>query len=74
MDFSEQLPTGVTASVWQDQSTVLGGRLKLLIKNGILGLTLVLIALTLFLDLKLAAWTAFGIGISFIGAFALLAH
>ena len=71
--FSEQLPIGVTASVWQDQSTVLDGRLKLLIKNGILGLTLVLIALTLFLDLKLAAWTAFGIGISFIGAFALLA-
>lgn len=72
-EFSERLPAGVTASVWQDQSIVLDGRLKLLIKNGILGLTLVLIALTLFLDLKLAAWTAIGIGISFIGAFALLA-
>ena len=71
--FSARLPEGVTASVWQDQSVVLDGRLKLLIKNGILGLTLVLIALTLFLDLKLAAWTAIGIGISFIGAFALLA-
>ena len=72
-NFSARLPKGVTASVWQDQSIVLDGRLKLLIKNGILGLTLVLIALTLFLDLKLAAWTAIGIGISFIGAFALLA-
>ena len=58
--FSARLPEGVTASVWQDQSVVLDGRLKLLIKNGILGLTLVLIALTLFLDLKLAAWTAIG--------------
>jgi multidrug efflux pump subunit AcrB len=67
------LPAGVSASVWQDQSVVLDGRLKLLIKNGILGLTLVLVALTLFLDLRLAAWTAVGIGISFIGAFALLA-
>ena len=72
-NFSARLPKGVTASVWQDQSIVLDGRLKLLIKNGILGLTLVLIALTLFLDLQLAAWTAIGIGISFIGAFALLA-
>ncbi|MDC0160185.1 efflux RND transporter permease subunit [Gemmatimonadales bacterium] len=72
-NFSTRLPEGVTVSVWQDQSLVLDGRLRLLIKNGVLGLTLVLIALTLFLDLKLAAWTALGIGISFIGAFALLA-
>lgn len=72
-ELEARLPAGVTAAVWQDQSVVLDGRLKLLIKNGILGLTLVLIALTLFLDLKLAAWTAIGIGISFIGAFALLA-
>ncbi len=72
-EFSTRLPEGVSASVWQDQSVVLDGRLKLLIKNGILGLTLVLIALTLFLELKLAAWTAIGIGISFVGAFALLA-
>jgi multidrug efflux pump subunit AcrB len=72
-ELSETLPPGVTSSIWQDQSVVLSGRLRLLIKNGLLGLGLVLIALTFFLDLRLAAWTAIGIGISFIGAFALLA-
>ena len=73
LEFAPTLPAGVDVSVWQDQSVVLSGRLKLLLKNGLLGLGLVLIALTLFLDLRLAAWTALGIGISFIGAFALLA-
>ncbi|MBT8488244.1 MAG: efflux RND transporter permease subunit [Gemmatimonadetes bacterium] len=72
-DFEATLPAGVSASIWQDQSVVLEGRLRLLIKNGLVGLALVLIALTFFLDLKLAAWTAIGIGIAFIGAFALLA-
>ena len=72
-EFEAGLPAGVSVAIWQDQSVVLRGRLGLLIKNGIVGLGLVLIALTLFLELKLAAWTAIGIGISFIGAFALLA-
>lgn len=72
-ELAESLPAGVTSSIWQDQSVVLSGRLTLLVKNGLLGLGLVLIALTFFLDLRLAAWTAIGIGISFVGAFALLA-
>lgn len=72
-EFGERLPEGVQASIWRDQSLVLEGRLGLLIKNGVLGLGLVLVALTLFLELRLAAWTAVGIAISFIGAFALLA-
>jgi multidrug efflux pump subunit AcrB len=72
-DLEGTLPTGVSVSLWQDNSEVLAGRLGLLIKNGLLGLILVLVALTLFLELRLAAWTAFGIAISFIGAFAILA-
>ena len=72
-EVTADLPEGAGVALWQDQSVVLEGRLGLLIKNGILGLTLVLIALTLFLELRLAAWTAIGIGISFIGAFAVLA-
>ncbi|MHC4925420.1 MAG: efflux RND transporter permease subunit, partial [Planctomycetota bacterium] len=72
-DMEPNLPAGVSASLWQDNSEVLEGRLGLLIKNGILGLLLVLVSLTLFLELRLAVWTAIGIGISFIGAFAILA-
>ncbi len=72
-EFERSLPAGVDLTIWQDQSVVLEGRLGLLVRNGVLGLVLVLIALTLFLELRLAAWTAIGIGISFVGAFALLA-
>ncbi|MDH3422511.1 MAG: efflux RND transporter permease subunit [Gemmatimonadota bacterium] len=72
-EFERSLPAGVDLTLWQDQSVVLEGRLGLLVRNGLLGLALVLIALTLFLELRLAAWTAIGIGISFVGAFALLA-
>ncbi len=61
------LPEGVSLDVWEDSSTVLKGRLNLLIKNAIIGLLLVLTALTLFLDIRLAFWTAVGIGVSFVG-------
>ncbi|HKK92140.1 MAG TPA: efflux RND transporter permease subunit, partial [Longimicrobiales bacterium] len=63
------LPEGVMLDIWQDDSTALQGRLNLLIKNAIIGLLLVLTALTLFLDIRLAFWTAVGIGASFIGTF-----
>ena len=64
-DLTPSLPAGVSAALWQDNSEVLAGRLGLLIKNGVLGLILVLVALTLFLELRLAVWTAIGIAISF---------
>jgi multidrug efflux pump subunit AcrB len=63
------LPEGVSVDIWRDTSTVLQGRLDLLIKNAIIGLILVLTALTLFLDIRLAFWTAVGIGVSFIATF-----
>jgi len=66
------LPEGVTVEVWEDTSVVLRGRMQLLIKNAIIGLLLVLGALTLFLDIRLAFWTAVGIGASFIGTFAVM--
>jgi multidrug efflux pump subunit AcrB len=66
------LPAGVQIDVWEDSSIVLEGRMNLLIKNAIIGLLLVLGALTLFLDLRLAWWTAVGIGASFIGTFAIM--
>jgi len=66
------VPAGVRVEIWENSATVLQGRLGLLIKNGIIGLSLVLIALTLFLDIRLAFWTAIGIGVSFIGTFAIM--
>ena len=46
-------------------------RINLLKDNGIVGLILVLVALGLFLNLKLSAWVAFGIPFSFLGMFIL---
>jgi multidrug efflux pump subunit AcrB len=50
---------------------MLGDRIDLLKENGIIGLILVLVALGLFLNLKLSAWVAFGIPFSFLGMFIL---
>ncbi len=66
------LPAGVELEVWSDESTVLRDRLRLLLRNAALGLSLVLIALTLFLEIRLAFWTAVGIGISFVGTLAVM--
>lgn len=50
---------------------MLSERIDLLKDNGIVGLILVLVALGLFLNLKLSAWVAFGIPFSFLGMFIL---
>ncbi|MEM9290063.1 MAG: efflux RND transporter permease subunit [Acidobacteriota bacterium] len=66
------LPEGLSMTTWRDDSLVLKSRLSLLLENGIMGLTLVLIVLALFLKLRLAFWVALGIPISFMGALWLL--
>lgn len=67
------LPDGVQAMVWRDTASSLQGRIDLLTKNGAIGITLILIVLALFLDIRIAAWVAVGIAVSFIGAFSLMA-
>ncbi|WP_108811287.1 efflux RND transporter permease subunit [Sphingorhabdus sp. Alg231-15] len=71
-DFKSTLPEGVSYAIWSDDSELLDDRLSLLLKNAAIGLVLVLLALTLFLDIRLAAWTAVGIGVTFVGAIFLL--
>ena len=61
-------PPGVEYAVWNDQSQILADRYELLLRNAGFGLILVLVALTLFLDLRLAFWSAVGIGATFVGA------
>lgn len=68
------LPSTISYVVWEDTSVLLEDRLSLLLKNAVLGLVLVLIALTLFLDIRLALWTAVGIGATFTGAIFLLEY
>ena len=62
------LPNGVGVTIWNDDSTAFTERAALLVKNGALGLLLVLIALGLFLEVRLAFWVAVGLGVAGIGA------
>ena len=62
------LPESIQVDVWNDTSELFESRLKLLLKNAVLGLTLVLVILSLFLQMRLALWVMLGIPISFLGA------
>lgn len=62
------LPPGYRFMVWNDTSEEVHGRLDLLLRNGIQGLLLVFLVLTLFLEMRLAFWVALGIPISILGA------
>ena len=66
------LPDGVGITVWNDESQDYKERAEILLKNGILGLLLVLIALSLFLQIRLALWVAVGLAVSGIGALAVM--
>ncbi len=64
------LPPGLSVAVWRNDATEFNNRRDLLVKNGLIGLVLVMAALALFLDLRLAFWVSVGIFVSFVGAFA----
>ncbi|MFH1276897.1 MAG: efflux RND transporter permease subunit [Candidatus Eisenbacteria bacterium] len=68
----DNLPEGISVTVWQNNSIVLRDRLSLLLRNGRNGFLLVFAALALFLRFRLAFWVSLGIPISFLGAFMLL--
>jgi multidrug efflux pump subunit AcrB len=63
--------TGVHATIVQDRSVNLIERKDLLVRNGVMGMILVLIFLSLFLNPRMAFWVAAGLPISFFGMFIL---
>jgi len=73
-ELTPRLPAGVRADTWEDRSVILKSRIELLLKNGFMGLVLVFLSLSLFLDLRLAFWTTMGIPTSFLGAMLILPH
>ena len=66
------LPAGVGIATWNDDSQAYSERLDLLLKNGLLGLMLVFIALALFLEIRLALWVVVGLITSGVGALAVM--
>ncbi|MEO1549783.1 MAG: efflux RND transporter permease subunit, partial [Pseudomonadota bacterium] len=67
--FRPSLEQGIEATIWQNEATQLQSRIDLLTKNAVIGLALVVLCLALFLDVRLAFWSAMGIGISFAATF-----
>ncbi len=60
------------AEVIRDMSKTLNQRIDLLLNNGIVGILLVLLFLSLFLNPRVAFWVAVGIPFSFLGMFIFL--
>ena len=73
-EFKTSLPEGVHLTLYFDTTTLIKERLSLLVKNLLIGLTLVSILLALFLHPKLAFWVALGIPVSFFFALWLLPY
>ncbi len=61
-------PPTVQFEIYNDSSEVLQSRIDLLLNNGMLGLILVVVILSMFLEIRLAVFVAMGIVISFLGA------
>lgn len=69
-----ELPDSVELSVQRDRSERYAERQQILLKNGAMGLLLVVITLGLFLNPRLAFWVAVSIPVVFIGSFSLLPY
>ncbi len=67
-----QLPPGVQIVITDDDGQTYKDRVGLLLKNAVIGLILVMVLLSLFLEYRLAFWVTMGIPTSFLGAMLLL--
>ena len=63
-----RVPQGLAVTHWVDESFRIADRLGLLVRNGLIGILLVLVTLAVFLNVRLAIWVAVGIPISLAGA------
>jgi multidrug efflux pump subunit AcrB len=66
------LPAGVDVYMLRDRAEEYRDRLRLLARNGVIGLVLVLCVLGLFLEARLASWVAVGIPTTIAGSMLLL--
>ncbi|NLX97291.1 MAG: efflux RND transporter permease subunit, partial [Rhodopirellula sp.] len=69
---AERLPEEVRIDTWFDMSRWYVERQDLMLRNGLTGLVLVFLALSLFMHLRLAFWVASGMAVAFVGTFAVM--
>jgi multidrug efflux pump subunit AcrB len=70
--FETTLPPGVRTRIDSNRADDYGQRLSLLLKNGLIGLFIVLGILAVFLEYRLAFWVMMGMSISFVGGLVFL--
>lgn len=71
-DMAAFFPEAVQYKIYRNRSDYYRQRSELMLKNGAMGLVLVLILMGVFLEIRLAFWVMMGIPISFLGSFLLL--
>jgi multidrug efflux pump subunit AcrB len=72
-EFSRMHPQ-IKVTLVKDQSETLNERKELLFNNGMVGMILVLLLLSLFLNPRIAFWVAAGIPVSFLGMFIIVLY
>ena len=68
----KSLPEGVSLTIWFDTADMYKSRMSTIGNSAFLGLVLVFLVLILSLRPKVALWVTAGIGVAFMGTFALL--
>ena len=71
-DNQDQLPEGISIELSNDQSRLVTNRLNVVMWNGLIGLGLVMLMLTLFLNWHSAFWVALSIPVVLLGTLFLL--
>jgi len=64
-----RLGEGVRLTLTQDMTSIVRDRLRMLVENGVLGLGLVVLVMSLFFRPRLALWAVLGLPVAFMGAF-----
>ena len=66
---NSNLPPTIRAEVVQDVTSIIRDRLAMLVSNGVIGLVLVILVMSLFFRPGYAIWVAMGLPVAFLGAF-----
>ncbi|MCE8013773.1 acriflavin resistance protein [Billgrantia desiderata SP1] len=64
---------GVSLTLTQDATSIVRDRLQMLVTNGLMGLVLVVLVMSLFFRPRLAIWAVLGLPAAFMGAFIVMA-
>ncbi len=68
-----RLPETLKVEVVQDVTSIIRDRLAMLVRNGVIGLVLVVAVMSLFFKPGFALWAAMGLPVAFLGAFVWMA-